>query len=107
MRERLHIRADTVTPDGAGGSVVTRAYARLSLPATILVSKPTREEIASQTRLLQVIKVVTWAQAGLNLKAGTLIEWNNAEYALQGPPATIGNMGAVWEITAKATGASL
>ena len=107
MRERLHIRADVVTPDGAGGSNVAKSYARQNLPATILVSKPTREEIASQVRLSQTIKIITWAQTSLNLKAGTLIEWNNTEYALQGPPATIGNMGTVWEMLAKATGASL
>ncbi len=89
MRETIDVYTPALEPDGAGGMTVsadTLGELLLSANAEVTVLKPSREQLATQARFGQTIKVRLWARKGVTLSPGNLLYWRDKAYTLQGAP---------------------
>lgn len=101
-RERIEIWKTGTAPNNSGGqqTLTRKGVLLLSSLAQVEVLKPTRDQLAEQTKLGQTIKITMYARKGIELKADQLLYWKEAVYVLQGPP-TPNTLGTEWTLFAK------
>lgn len=89
-------------PNGSGGqqTVTRQGVLVLSSLAQVEVLKPSREQLAEQTKLGTTLKVTLYARKGIELKADQSLYWNDVVYVLQGPPVS-NDLRTIWTLYAK------
>ncbi|GAB3550187.1 head-tail adaptor protein [Spirosoma fluminis] len=103
-RDRVEFYLPKKTANGSGGKTLdktTKGELALSAMAEVEFLKPTREQLAEQTRLGQTVKVKLWARKNVTLTADHVLYVNNVPYALSGPPQGEGIARVVWVLYAK------
>lgn len=84
-RDRIVVQRYQTEPDGAGGrKKVGNPIELLNCLAEVKELKATNKLENLQARLNQVIQVKFWKRANVELLAGDVLIWKDANYILQG-----------------------